>query len=93
MAFDASTSSDSDVFFHEDSGTVRFWVRTVEGGWMGAMVRQELLSLRYRSAAGAAGALQAYEDHRPELEAAVLRRVAAGSIEPVLLREADLGRP
>lgn len=93
MAVDASTSTDSEVFFHEESGTVRFWVRTGDGGWMGAMVRQELLRHRYQAGAGADGLLQAYAEHRPELEAAVLRRVATGSIEPVLLREVDLDRP
>jgi len=31
-----------------------------------------------------------YEAHRGEIDAAVVRRVSAGSIEPVMLRENDL---
>lgn len=55
------------------------------------MVRKEVLHFRFQAAAGGAAALKAYLDHRGEIDAAVLRRVAAGSIEPVMLREADFG--
>jgi hypothetical protein len=36
-------------------------------------------------------ALTTYQHHRAEIEAAVLRRIATGSLEPVLLRESDFG--
>jgi hypothetical protein len=79
-------------FFHEDSGAVRLWVRTASGAAVGAILRREVLHHRFKSAAAASGAdaLQAYRTHRDEVDAAVLRRVAAGSLEPVLLREHDL---
>ena len=83
-----------DSYFHEDSGSVRFWVRTPSGETVGATVRQQVLRYRYRlDIDGEAAALLAYRDHRGEIEAAALRRIASGSIEPVMLREADLALP
>lgn len=77
------------AFFHEESGAVRFWVRTATGGWMGAIARKQVLRFRFGAMESGDDALKVYEDHRHEIDAAVLRRVAAGSIEPVILREAD----
>lgn len=79
-----------EAFFHEDSGAVRFWVRTHLGGYVGAIVRKEILHVRYRAAVDGSDALAVYAAHRREIDAAVLRRIAEGSIEPVLLREANL---
>lgn len=79
-----------DAFFHPDSDAVRFWVRMPSGGAMGASVARRVLQFRFKVAIEGGDALQTYRQHRPELEAAVLRRVAKGSIEPVLLREPDL---
>lgn len=89
----AGTCSDSlpQAFFHEDSGTVRFWVRTAAGDTVGASVRKEVMQFRFRPASSGADALKVYQDHRETIDAAVLRRVASGSIEPVMLREADFG--
>lgn len=89
MSADTTLPTTPEAFFHEDSGAVRFWVTTDDGGCVGAMVRKEILHVLYRVPPSGADALKAYLEHRPEIDAAVLRRVAAGSIEPVMLREAD----
>lgn len=80
-----------EAFFHEDSGAVRFWVRTAAGNTVGASVRKEVLHFRFRPAVSGAEALKIYLDHREAIDAAVSRRIASGSIEPVMLREADFG--
>jgi hypothetical protein len=76
-------------FFHEASGTVRFWVE-VEGQFVGASVGRETLHYRYRSTATDDEALETYALHAQEIDDAVRRRVAQGSTEPVMLREFDL---
>lgn len=76
-------------FVHEESGAVRFWVQTGSGEVVGAIIRKEALHYRFRGAASGADVLATYQANRGEIDAAVLRRVAAGSIEPVILREAD----
>lgn len=80
-----------DAFFHEESGAVRLWVRTEAGGCMGAIARKAVLHYRFGAALDGVDALKTYQDHRQEVDAAVLRRIAAGSLEPVILREADFG--
>jgi hypothetical protein len=76
-------------FVHDESGAVRFWVQTDSGELVGAIIRKEALHYRFRGAASGADVLTTYQANRREIDAAVLRRVAAGSIEPVILREAD----
>lgn len=78
-----------DPHFHEDSGAVRFWVRTADGASVGAMIRKEVLQFRFHAAPGEPNALNIYVKHQAEIDAAALRRIAAGSIEPVILRETD----
>jgi hypothetical protein len=70
---------------------VRLWVRTPGGTVMGAIARKSVLNARFGAAAGDTDALAIYQAHRAQVDAAVLRRIAAGSLEPVLLREADFG--
>ncbi len=77
-------------FFHEASGTVRFWVLAENGQFVGASISQATLHFRFRADVNGANALGAYAAHRDEIDAAVRRRIAAGSIEPVMLREADV---
>jgi hypothetical protein len=89
MSTDASEDPLPQAFLHEESGAVRFWVRTGEGGRIGAIARRDVLRFRFAAGAGEIDALQIYRDHQQEIDAAVVRRVAAGSIEPVILREAD----
>ena len=76
------------AFFHEASGSVRFSV-LVEGQPVSAGIGREILRYHYRTAE-AADPMETYGMHIDELDAAVRRRLAAGSMEPVMLREHDL---
>ena len=78
-----------DAFFHLPSGTVRFWIE-VDGQAIGASIGKEVLHYRFHANQRDDEPLQTYLAHAPELEAAVRRRVAAGSLEPVMLRDADV---
>ena len=82
-----------EAFFHADSSAVRFWVHDPSGQPVGAIVRQQILHHRFQADISGSDALVVYTRHRVEIDAAVLRRIATGSIEPVLLREADLNPP
>ncbi len=79
-------------FFHESSGTIRFWV-PVEGKLLGASVSREALHHRYRPTAQGEDPLETYLANAADIEAAVRRRLAQGSREPVMLREYDLRAP
>ena len=76
-------------FFHEASGTVRFWV-LADGQPFGASVSREALHHRYRPTVQGEDPLQTFHDNSADIEAAVHRRIAQGSREPVMLREYDL---
>lgn len=76
-------------YFHEASGTVRFWV-LIDGEEVGAMIGKETLHYRYRSTAMDDLPLDTFALHTDELDAAVRRRVLAGAFVPVVLREFDL---
>ena len=80
-------------YFHDDSGSVRFWVHSEALGYVGASIRKEILNYRFKSAGNAAEAVDTYRAQQPAIDAAVLRRIAQGSIEPVMLREVDLDAP
>jgi Protein of unknown function (DUF1488) len=77
-------------FFHQDSEALRFWVQVPGGAPIGAMLTKQLLHYRFDAKADGSDAVALYERHRRDLDAAVLARVANGSIEPVMLREHDL---
>ena len=79
----------SDPFFHVPSGTVRFWV-TVDGLPVGASIGKETLHYRYQPYATDDDPLATYLDHAAEIDTAVRRRVAGGSVEPVMLRDPDV---
>jgi hypothetical protein len=76
-------------FFHDASGTVRFWV-DVNGNVLGASVSREALHHRFRPNAQGEDPLETFRQNTADIEAAVRRRVAAGSREPIMLREYDL---
>jgi hypothetical protein len=76
-------------FFHEASGTIRFWV-LIEGELVGASVTRETLHYRYRPDARDEDPMETFKANFAHLEAVVRRRVAGGSLKPVLLREFDL---
>jgi hypothetical protein len=75
--------------FDEGSGNVRFWVAVGER-MLGASVGRLALHYRYRPMAQDDRPLDTFEAHREDIEAAVRRRYAQGSLEPVMLREYDL---
>jgi len=79
------------AYFDDTAGMVYLWVRTDAGFPMGAMLRKEVLHFRFNAAMSGVDALATYQQHRAEIDAAVRRRIATGSIEPVLLRESDFG--
>ncbi|TMH06471.1 MAG: DUF1488 domain-containing protein [Betaproteobacteria bacterium] len=76
-------------FFHQPSGTVRFWV-LVDDLPVGASIGKETLHYRYQPQRRDDDALETYTQNSAEIDAAVRRRVAAGSREPVMLRDADV---
>ncbi|MEO7852797.1 MAG: hypothetical protein ABIR94_11180 [Rubrivivax sp.] len=77
------------AFYHQDSDAVRFWV-PVADGFVGAMIRKATLQYRFRPKGSEEEPLETYARHAAELDAAVQRRVAQGSLEPVMLRDHDL---
>lgn len=77
-------------FFHESSDTVRFWV-LVDGHWIGASIGRAALHHRYRPNAQGEDPLETFRANVADIEAAVRRRLAQGSREPIMLREFDLG--
>ena len=76
-------------FHHLPSGTVRFWV-LVNGQFVGASIRREILHYRYHATQTDDDPMVTYATNLAEIHAAVRRRVAKGSIEPVMLRDADI---
>ena len=76
-------------YFHADSACVRFWV-TVGDQLVGASVGKAALHYRFMPQASDDDPLATYLAHAAEIDAVVRRRVAGGSIEPVMLREFDL---
>jgi hypothetical protein len=77
-------------WFHADSGALRFWVALPDGQLMGAVLSARLLQFLYQAHPDGSDAIAVYESNRGAIDAAVLRRAAAGSLEPVMLRENDL---
>jgi hypothetical protein len=79
----------TEAYFHDGSGTVRFWVQ-LDQAPIGAMVRKETLHYRYHALVSNDDPLTTYRNNAAEIDEAVRRRAAAGSAEPILLRDADL---
>ena len=75
--------------YHADSESVRFWVE-VDGAAVGAIISRATLHYRFRPDAADEDSLARYQAHAIEIDAAVRRRVASGSSEPVMIREFDL---
>ena len=84
-----SIAMDPAAYFHADSMAVRFWVE-VAGLPVGASVGQAVLHYRFQPGRQDDDPMSNYQAHSEEIHAAVRRRVAQGSIEPVMLREHDL---
>ena len=76
-------------YFHIDSDTVRFWV-LVDGLHVGASIGKATLHYRYHPHMRDDQPLDTYTANAAEIDAAVRRRLAAGSREPVMLRDPDV---
>jgi hypothetical protein len=77
------------AYLHLESDSVRFWV-LVDTTWVGAMISRRALHHRFQPQAVDEDPMQTYLAFEPDIHAAVRRRVAAGSLEPVMLREHDV---
>jgi hypothetical protein len=77
------------AYFHADSEAVRFWVCHGDA-LVGASVSRRTLHYRFRPEAADDDPLETYQRFVEAIHAAVLRRVAEGALEPVMLREFDL---
>jgi hypothetical protein len=75
-------------FFPVESGTVRFWV-SVNDALIGAMIARKHCTIP-TTLRQDDDPLETFAAHEEEIHEAVRQRVASGSIEPVILREADL---
>ncbi len=76
-------------FFHEESQEVRFYV-LIDGEFVGASVGRATLHYLYCPTASGENPMDTYVAQAAGIEAAVRRRVASGSLKPVMLRERDL---
>ena len=90
---EAASDDTQPPYFHPDSGALRFWVDVGGGTLMGASISAQTLHYRFKGELNGSDAVAVYQLNRAEIDAAVRRRVAKGSIEPVMLREPDLPQP
>jgi hypothetical protein len=90
VAHDVTDAALPPPWFHQESGGVRFWVAVPGGKPIGAILSKQVLHYRFNARADGSDAVALYEAHRAIIDAAVLSRVASGSIEPVVIREHDL---
>ncbi|WP_083438512.1 DUF1488 family protein [Caldimonas brevitalea] len=77
-------------FFHLASGALRFWVLQDDGRCVGASISKETLHYCFRGDSYGENAVATYEVNRRCIDDAVRRRTAAGSLEPVMLRDTDV---
>jgi hypothetical protein len=83
------TNTEDAPTFDESSDSVRFWV-VIGENVLGATIGRLALHHHYRSKMQGDHPLDTFQANRAEIEAAVRRRYAQGSLEPVMLREYDL---
>lgn len=76
-------------YLHTESDSVRFWV-PIGATWVGATISRLALHHRFRPEATDEDPMETFRMFQQDLHAAVRRRVAGGSLEPVMLRENDL---
>lgn len=79
--------------YHADTDALRFWVTLSNGAVVGATLSRQVLHYGLQGRLDGSDAVAVYQAHREQADAAVRRRVAAGSREPVMLREHDLLLP
>jgi hypothetical protein len=76
-------------YLDEPSSTVRFCI-LVSGSPLRVSIGTTALHYRFRPTATGEDPLETFRANEREIEAAVLRRLAGGSLEPVILREFDI---
>jgi len=76
-------------FLHTESDSVRFWV-PIGAAWVGATISRRTLHHRFRPQAIDEDPMETYRMFQKDIHAAVRQRIAAGSLEPVMVREHDL---
>ena len=79
----------TEPFLDAGSGEIRFFV-VIDGESVGASITKQTLHYRFCRNEQGDDPLATYVAHADDIEAAVRRRVAGGSLKPVLLREFDL---
>ncbi len=80
--------------FHGETEALWFWVAADGDDAVRASISRWVLHYRFKGNLDGSDAAATYSAHRSLIDAAVLRRIDAGSREPVILREADFpGRP
>ncbi|MDP9908646.1 hypothetical protein J2W27_000739 [Variovorax boronicumulans] len=79
-------------YFHDASGSVRFWVDLEGNRFVSASVGSQALRYHFHTSESA-DPLETFGHHVEEIEAAVRRRLSQGAMEPVMLRENDLHAP
>jgi hypothetical protein len=77
-------------FFDLATGVLRFWVLHDDGRYIGASIGRQTLHYRFSGESGGEDAVATYEANRQCIDDAVRRRTAAGSREPVMLRDPDV---
>ncbi|MED5618320.1 DUF1488 family protein [Ideonella sp. BN130291] len=80
-------------FFHSGTGALRFWVLQADGQYIGATITKQTLHYCFHADSNGDNAIGTYEVNRQRIDDAVRRRSAAGSREPVMLRDADVTAP
>ncbi len=81
-----------DPYWHEGTEAVRFWVMIGDQS-VGATISRRTLHHHFAANRTDDQPLATYQTNANLLHDAVRRRVAGGSIEPVMLREHDLAPP
>ena len=80
------------AFLHAESDSVRFWVQ-IDDQWVGASISRRTLHHGLRPQSTDEDPMETYRIYQKDIHAAVRHRVAAGSLEPVMVREFDLRKP
>ncbi len=87
--FPSQVAMNPQAYFHDDSAAVRFWV-AIDDQFVGASIGKMTLHYRFMPGRSDDEPLATYLANAELIDAVVRRRVAGGSIEPVMLREHDL---
>jgi hypothetical protein len=79
-------------YYDPGSATVCFWVE-VGDTLVGATIGKSTLHYRWHKNSSTDDPLSTYTQNAAEIDAVVRRRLAAGSREPIMLRDADVIAP